>query len=179
MAMNQWTCDIGHWWGEPSFELQENIKNPSPKRLTVRMWKMTTHGMRFHYILGVGKVVKDGKGILMLTCLVSWSVCGPGPILGVPASISGWMLQIPWRLFELLDSPILKLPKFRIKCEKKISRSGDRWKKITHGIGLWAQVSLPWKFQWWFLLEPILHALWCQQLGRYKHRRTCSKKNKE
>lgn len=119
MAMNQWTCDIGHWWGEPSFELQENIKNPSPKRLTVRMWKMTTHGMRFHYILGVGKVVKDGKGILMLTCLVSWSVCGPGPILGVPASISGWMLQIPWRLFELLDSPILKLPKFRIKCQKK------------------------------------------------------------
>ena len=119
MAMNQWTCDIGHWWGEPSFELQENIKNPSPKRLTVRMLKMTTHGMRFHYILGVGKVVKDGKGILMLTCLVSWSVCGPGPILGVPASISGWMLQIPWRLFELLDSPILKLPKFRIKCEKK------------------------------------------------------------
>lgn len=120
--------------------------------------------------------------VKVFSCWHAWLVgrfMALGPILGVPASISGWSSKFPEGYLNLLDSPILKLPKFRINCEKKISRSGDRWKKITHGIGLWAQVSLPWTFQWWFLLEPTLHALWCQQRGRYKHRRTCSKKNEE
>lgn len=51
--------------------------------------------MRFHCILGGGKVVKDGKGILMLTCLASWSFYGPSANPRGPC-LNFWMkLQIP------------------------------------------------------------------------------------
>ncbi len=116
--MKQWTCDIGHLKGtlrtprrrEQQFEYEE-----------ARYW----HEVSLHFW--------GGKGILMLTCRVSWSRL-VGPILRIPASISGWIWSFSHHMFKLQI-----IPEGYLNCRIHLFLNYQIW------IKKWKHIQISWQ----------------------------------